>query len=42
LASVVQDAFTAFEQAMKTQDQGHSERTVVTPPTRPDRGETTP
>ncbi len=42
LASVVQDAFSAFEQAMKTQDQNHSERTVVTPPTRPDRGETAP
>ncbi|HEX2744093.1 MAG TPA: hypothetical protein VHN16_06770 [Streptosporangiaceae bacterium] len=43
LASVVQDAFSAFEQAMKTQDQNHSaERTVVTPPTTPDRGEAAP
>ncbi len=45
LASVVQDAFSAFEQAMKTQDQNHSaERTVVPPPppAAPDRGETAP
>ncbi|HEX2743490.1 MAG TPA: hypothetical protein VHN16_03705 [Streptosporangiaceae bacterium] len=45
LASVVQDAFSAFEQAMKTQDQNHSaERSVVTPPqpAAPDRGETAP
>ena len=43
LASVVQDAFSAFEQAMKTQDQNHSaERTVVTPPTKPDRGDAAP
>ena len=43
LASVVQDAFSAFEQVMKTQDQNHSaERTVVTPPTKPDRGDTAP
>jgi hypothetical protein len=43
LASVVQDAFSAFEQAMKTQDQNHAaERTVVTPPTKPDRGDTAP
>ena len=43
LASVVQDAFSAFEQAMKTQDQNHSaERTAVTPPTKPDRGDTAP
>jgi len=42
LASLASDAFSAFEQAMKTQDQNHSsERTVVTPPrpTSPDRGE---
>ena len=33
LASVVQDAFAAFEQVMKTQDQSHSsEREVVKPP----------
>jgi hypothetical protein len=33
LASVVQDAFSAFEQVMKTQDQNRSsERTVVQPP----------
>jgi hypothetical protein len=45
LASVVSDAFSAFEQAMKTQDQNHSaERTVVTPPppAAPDRGDTAP
>jgi hypothetical protein len=43
LASVVQDAFSAFEQAMKTQEQNHSaERTVVTPPTKPDRGDAAP
>jgi hypothetical protein len=43
LASVVSDAFSAFEQAMKTQDQNHSaERTVVTPPTKPDRGDAAP
>jgi hypothetical protein len=43
LASVVQDAFSAFEQVMKTQDQNHSaERTVVTPPTKPDRGDAAP
>jgi hypothetical protein len=35
LASVVQDAFSAFEQAMKNQDQT-SERPKVTPPG-PDR-----
>jgi hypothetical protein len=42
LASVVQDAFSAFEQVMKTQDQNHSaERAGVTrPPTAPDRGDT--
>jgi hypothetical protein len=41
LASVVQDAFSAFEQVMKVQDQNHSsERTVVTPPASPpDRGD---
>ena len=43
LASVVQDAFSAFEQVLKTQDQNHSaERPGVSPP-RPsasDRGET--
>jgi hypothetical protein len=42
LASVVQDAFSAFEQVMKTQDQNRSsERTVVTPPpsSAPDRGD---
>jgi hypothetical protein len=42
LASVVQDAFSAFEQVMKTQDQNRSsERTVVTPPpsSPPDRGD---
>jgi hypothetical protein len=33
LASVVQDAFSAFEQVMKTQDQNHStERPGVSPP----------
>jgi hypothetical protein len=45
LASVVSDAFSAFEQAMKTQDQNHSaERSVITPPATasPDRGETSP
>ena len=36
LASLVQDAFTAFEQAVKTPDQTHSsERTVVPPPPPP-------
>jgi hypothetical protein len=42
LASVVQDAFSAFEQVMKTQDQNRSsERTVVTPPSSaPARGDT--
>ena len=42
LASVVSDAFTAFDKAMKTQDQNQSsERAVVTPPrpAPPDRGE---
>jgi hypothetical protein len=42
LASVVQDAFSAFEQVMKTQDQNKSsERTVVSPPppSAPPRGE---
>jgi hypothetical protein len=49
LASVVGDAFSAFEQAMKNQDQNHSaERTVVTPPPAPapppapDRGDAAP
>jgi hypothetical protein len=33
LASVVQDAFSAFEQVLKTQDQNHStERSGVSPP----------
>jgi hypothetical protein len=42
LASVVQDAFSAFEQVMKAQDQNRSsERTVVTPPPgAPGRGDT--
>ena len=43
LASVVADAFTAFDKAMKTQDQNHSsERAAVTPPrpAPPDRGKT--
>jgi hypothetical protein len=43
LASVVQDAFSAFEQVMKTQDQNHStERPGVSPPRNgaSDRGET--
>ena len=43
LASVVQDAFSAFEQVMKTQDQNHSaERPGVSPPRTgaSDRGET--
>ncbi len=43
LASVVQDAFSAFEQVMKTQDQNHSaERPGASPPRNgtPDRGET--
>jgi hypothetical protein len=36
LASLVQDAFTAFEQAVKAQDQTQSsERTVVSPPPPP-------
>jgi hypothetical protein len=42
LASVVQDAFSAFEQVMKTQDQNHStERPGVSPPGNgaSDRGE---
>ena len=42
LASVVSDAFTAFDKAMKTQDQNRpSERTAVTPPKppAPDPGE---
>ncbi len=42
LASVVQDAFSAFEQVMKTQDQNHSaERPGVSPPRTgaSDRGE---
>jgi hypothetical protein len=40
LTSVVQDAFSAFEQVMKVQDQNRSsERTVVTPPSdAPDQG----
>ena len=49
LASVVTDAFSAFEQVMKTQEQNHSaERTVVppppasAPPPAPDRGDTAP
>jgi hypothetical protein len=43
LASVVADAFSAFEQVMKTQEQNYSaERTVVTPPTKPDRGDSAP
>jgi hypothetical protein len=43
LASVVQDAFSAFEQVLKTQDQNHSaERPGVSPPPTgaSDRGET--
>ena len=43
LASVVQDAFSAFEQVMKTQDQNHSaERPGASPPRTgaSDRGET--
>jgi hypothetical protein len=41
LASVLQDAFSAFEQAMKTQDQTRSpEPTAVTPPPpEPDQGD---
>jgi hypothetical protein len=42
LASVVQDAFSAFEQVLKTQDQNHStERSGVSPPRNgaSDRGE---
>jgi hypothetical protein len=46
---VVTDAFSAFEQVMKTQEQNHSaERTVVppppapAPPPAPDRGDTAP
>ncbi len=42
LASVVQDAFSAFEQVLKTQDQNHStERSGVSPPRTgaSDRGE---
>jgi hypothetical protein len=45
LASVVEGAFSAFEQAMKTQDQNHvTERATVPPPQKsaPDRGETSP
>jgi hypothetical protein len=43
LATLAADAFSAFEQAMKPQDQNHSaERPVVTPPrpAPPERGET--
>jgi hypothetical protein len=37
LASMAQDAFSAFEQIIKTQDQNRSaERPVVTPPAKPD------
>jgi hypothetical protein len=41
LASMAQDAFSALEQLMKTQEPPHSaERTVVTPPpAAPDRGD---
>ena len=41
LASMAQDAFSAFEQIMKTQDQDRSaERPVVTPPAiKPDSGD---
>jgi hypothetical protein len=42
LASMAQDAFSAFEQSMKTQDQNRSsaERPVVTPPAiKPDSGD---
>jgi hypothetical protein len=41
LASAVQDAFSAFEQVMRAQDQNRSaERTVVTPPSSPpDQGD---
>ncbi len=41
LASIAQDAFSAFEQLMKTPEQTHSaERTGVTPPpAAPDRGD---
>jgi hypothetical protein len=40
LASLVQDAFTAFEQAVKAQDQTQSsERTVVSPPPPPSASE---
>jgi hypothetical protein len=42
LASMAQDAFSAFEQIMKTQDQNRSsaERPVVTPPAiKPDSGD---
>jgi hypothetical protein len=49
LASVVTDAFSAFEQVMKTQDQNRSaERTVVpprptpAPPSAPESGDTAP
>jgi hypothetical protein len=45
LASVVEGAFSAFEQAMKTQDQNHvAERATVPPPQKsaPDSGETSP
>jgi hypothetical protein len=43
LASVVEGAFSAFEQAMKTQDQNRPAERTGAPPTRPaspDRGET--
>ncbi len=40
LASMAQDAFSAFEQIIKTQDQNRSaERPVVTPPAKPDSGD---
>jgi hypothetical protein len=37
---MAQDAFSAFEQIIKTQDQNRSaERPVVTPPAKPDSGD---
>jgi len=40
LAPMAQDAFSAFEQIIKTQDQNRSaERPVVTPPAKPDSGD---
>jgi hypothetical protein len=40
LASMAQDAFSAFEQSMKDQNRSSAERPVVTPPAiKPDSGD---